>query len=129
MDSCLFCLIVNGKLPCHKVWEDEHFLAFLSIHAIKEGHTLVIPKKHFPYTFEIPDSDYTDFWVAAKKVATLLKSKLSPKTGKIGSIVYGMDVDHAHIHLVSIDKSGDLNFANAKPTSGEELKAVLAKLT
>lgn len=128
MENCIFCKIVKGEIPCYKVWEDENHLAFLSIHPIKDGHTLVIPKKHYPYTFEIPEVEYTNLWLAVKKVSTLLKNSFNPKSSKIGSIVYGMDVDHSHIHLVPIDKSGDLSFTNAKPASPEELKQTLEKI-
>jgi histidine triad (HIT) family protein len=129
MDSCLFCLIVSGKLPCHKVWEDEQFLAFLDIHPIKEGHTLIIPKIHSPYLFEMNEAEYSAIWNAAKTVSAKLKKTFKPKTEKIGSIVYGLDVDHTHIHLVPIDQSGDLSFKNAKPASKAELETTLAKLT
>ncbi len=129
MDSCLFCKIVSGDIPCYKVWEDEQFLAFLDIHPIKEGHTLVIPKIHSPYLFEMNEAEYSAIWNAAKTVSAKLKKTFKPKTGKIGSIVYGLDVDHTHIHLVPIDQSGDLSFKNAKPASKEELESTLKKLT
>lgn len=129
MENCIFCKIVKGDIPCHLVWEDEKHLAFLSIHPIKDGHTLVIPKKHHPYTFEIPDLEYTELWIAVKKISTLLKNSFHPKSGKVGSIVYGMDVDHSHIHLVPIDKSGDLSFTNAKPATPEKLKEIQEKIT
>jgi histidine triad (HIT) family protein len=129
MENCLFCKIVKGEIPSYKIWEDEHHLAFLDIHPIKEGHTMVVPKKHHPYAFEIEEPEYSALWLAAKKVASLLKKTLNPKTGKIGSIVYGLDVDHAHIHLVPIDKSGDLSFSNAKPVSKEQLETTLKKLS
>jgi histidine triad (HIT) family protein len=129
MSGCLFCKIVSGDIPCYKVWEDSQFLAFLDIHPIKEGHTLVIPKTHSPYLFEMNDSEYTAIWEAAKTVSAKLKTTFQPKSGKIGSIVYGLDVDHTHIHLVPIDQSGDLSFKNAKPASKEELKTTLDKIT
>ena len=128
MDSCLFCKIVSGDIPCYKVWEDDQFLAFLDIHPIKAGHTLVIPKIHSPYLFEMNEAEYSAIWNAAKTVSAKLKQVFQPKTGKIGSIVYGLDVDHTHIHLVPIDQSGDLSFKNAKPASKEELETTLAKL-
>lgn len=128
MENCIFCKIASGDIACYKVWEDDKHLAFLDIHPIKEGHTMVIPKKHHPYTFEIEDIEYTDLWLAAKKVASLLKKTFNPKTGKIGSIVYGLDVDHSHIHLVPIDKSGDLSFSNAKSATQEQLKQTLEKI-
>ena len=128
MNNCLFCKIISGDIPCYKVWEDDQFLAFLDIHPIKAGHTLVIPKIHSPYLFEMNEAEYSAIWNAAKTVSAKLKQVFQPKTGKIGSIVYGLDVDHTHIHLVPIDKSGDLSFKNAKPASKEELETTLAKL-
>lgn len=128
MDGCIFCKIVTGDIPCYKVWEDDNFLAFLDIHPIKEGHTMVIPKKHYPYVFDIEDPEYSELWKAAKQVSTMLKQTFQPKTGKIGVIVYGLDVDHTHIHLVPIDKSGDLSFTKAKPASKEQLEQTLAKI-
>jgi len=128
MESCLFCKIISGDIPCYKVWEDDQFLAFLDIHPIKEGHTLIIPKIHSPYLFEMNEAEYSAIWNAAKTVSAKLKQVFQPKTGKIGSIVYGLDVDHTHIHLVPIDQSGDLSFKNAKPASKEELETTLAKL-
>jgi histidine triad (HIT) family protein len=129
MENCLFCKIVSGDIPCYKIWENEQFIAFLDIHPIKEGHTLVIPKIHSPYLFEMNDAEYSAIWTAAKTVSTKLKQTFQPKSGKIGSIVYGLDVDHTHIHLVPIDQSGDLSFKNARPASKEELEATLVKIT
>lgn len=129
MENCLFCKIVSGTIPCYTVWEDDQFLAFLDIHPIKEGHTLVIPKTHSPYLFEMTDDEYTALWNAAKQVAAMLKTTFQPKSGKVGSIVYGLDVDHTHIHLVPIDQSGDLSFKNAKPASKEELETTITKLS
>ncbi len=128
MDNCLFCKIISGDILCYKVWEDDQFLAFLDIHPIKAGHTLIIPKIHSPYLFEMNEAEYSAIWNAAKTVSAKLKQVFRPKTGKIGSIVYGLDVDHTHIHLVPIDQSGDLSFKNAKPASKEELETTLAKL-
>ena len=89
---------------------------------------MVIPKKHYPYLFDTNNQEYLELWQAAKKVAEPLKQTFKPKSGKIGTIVYGLDVDHTHIHLVPIDKTGDLSFSNAKPASSEELKKTLAKI-
>ena len=124
MDSCLFCKIVKGEIPCYKVWEDEKFLAFLDIFPYKKGHTMVIPKKHLPYVFGINDKELGEYIVATKKVSDLLKIAFKPKSGKIGSIIYGLDVDHAHIHLIPIDQSGDLNPANKHPITEEEKKVI-----
>lgn len=128
MDSCIFCKIVSGKIPSHKVWEDRSHLAFLDIFPIKEGHTMVIPKKHSSYYFGMEEPDFQNLNLAAKKVAKILKQAFQPKTGKIGSIVYGLDMDHTHIHLVPIDKAGDLSFTNKHEASKVELEKALEKV-
>lgn len=128
MDGCIFCKIVAGDIPAHKVWEDENHLAFLDIFPLKEGHTMVIPKAHHPYIFDIPDSELESLTKASKKVAEILKKTFNPKTGKVGVVVYGLDVDHTHVHLVPLDASGDLNFANKKKVNDSELEATLAKI-
>lgn len=128
MDNCIFCKIGKGEIPSYKVWEDDKHLAFLDIRPIKEGHTIVIPKNHHSYIFEMPDDELTALTLASKKVANLLKKAFNPKSGKVGEIVYGLDVDHVHIHLVPIDKTGDLSFSNAKPAKNEELEQALNKI-
>jgi histidine triad (HIT) family protein len=125
MVNCIFCKIVKKEIPSSIVWEDDAHLAFLDIHPIKTGHTMVIPKSHHPYVFDIPDAELSNLWKAAKTVSDLLKKSFKPKSGKVGVIVYGLDVDHTHIHLVPIDKSGDLSFANAKNATADELKKSL----
>ncbi len=128
MKDCIFCCIVKNEIPCYKVWEDEEFLAFLTISPIKTGHTLVIPKKHHSYIYELEDTLLQKYILAGKKVATILKKAFNPKTGKIGTITYGLDLDHVHIHLVPIDKAGDLSFKNEKFATREELQKTLDKI-
>lgn len=128
MDNCIFCKVVKGEIPSYKVWEDEHNLAFLDIRPMKVGHTLLISKKHYNYLFEMEQADYQSLMLAAKKVAELLKKTLNPKTGKIGMILYGLDVDHVHLHLSPIDRAGDLSLANSKPATSEQLKATAEKV-
>lgn len=128
MDSCIFCKIVKGEIPSFKVSESDEFLAFLSIAPIKSGHTLVIPKKHSEYIFEMGDEELGKMMAFAKPTAEKLKIKMEPKTGKIGIMVAGLEVAHTHVHLIPMDQEGDLNFANATPTSPEDLKPVLEKI-
>jgi histidine triad (HIT) family protein len=120
--DCIFCKIVSGEVPSYKIWEDEFHIAFLDIFPIKEGHTLVIPKKHFMYMFDLEDDIVAELMKASKKVAEVLKKAFNPKTEKVGAIVYGLDVDHTHIHLVPIDNPGDLSFANKKAATQQELQ-------
>lgn len=107
-----------------RVWEDEDNLAFLSVQPIKDGHTLVIPKKHYPYLFDMKEADYLSLMKATQKVARILKEVFQPKTGKIGQIVYGLDIQHAHIHLSPIDKGGELNFSRARFVPMDQLAKV-----
>lgn len=126
--DCVFCKIVNGDIPSFKVWEDKDHLAFLSIAPIIPGHTLVVPKKHSEYIFDIEDEDLGNFIKTCKPVAQILKDKIHPKTGKIGIMVAGLEVSHTHIHLVPMDSEGDLTFANAKQADSEDLKIILEKI-
>lgn len=99
MENCIFCKIVSGEAPCHKVWEDEKFLAFLSIFPNTQGFTVVIPKAHYSsYIFDLPEDVMKDLVVAAKKVAKLLDSKFED-VGRTAMIFEGFGVDHAHAKL------------------------------
>lgn len=126
--DCVFCRIASGQIPSNKFYEDENSIAFLDIRPVKPGHTLVIPKKHSPYLFEAEDAEYAKLMLAVKKVAEVLKKAFLPKSGKVGSIIYGLDVDHAHIHLIPIDQAGDLSLAKARPASDQELALTLEKI-
>lgn len=128
MENCIFCKIVKGELPSYKVWEDEEHLAFLSIFPIKDGHTLVIPKAHIDYFFDIEDQKMGDLMIASKKVAQKLKTALNPKTGKIGVMVAGMQVPHAHVHLIPMDNEAELTFKNAHPETKEKLQEIADKI-
>lgn len=128
MDNCIFCKIVSGQIPSYKIWEDENYLAFLDIFPIKPGHTLLIPKKHHPYVFDMDEAELANFTGASKKVAHILKKSFNPKTGKIGLVIYGLDIDHAHMHLIPLDKTGDLDFSRKKSASKEELENALTTI-
>lgn len=99
MDSCIFCQIVNGELPCHKIWEDDTHLAFLSIFPNTEGFSVVIPKKHYPsYAFDLPNEVLSELVLKAKIVGKLLDKKLE-NVGRTGLIFEGFGVDHIHAKL------------------------------
>lgn len=98
-EECIFCKIVKGELPCHKIWEDEKHLAFLSIFPNTEGFTVVIPKKHYPsYYFDLSDETLSELIIATKKVAKLIDAKLED-VGRTGMIFEGFGVDHVHSKL------------------------------
>lgn len=117
--ASLFTRIVQGEIPCYKVAETEDFLAFLDISPRKKGHTLVIPKKEVDYIFDLDDTTYTALMVFAKKVAKAVEQVVD--CNRIAIAVIGLEVPHAHVHLVPIDQIGDLNFEkSAVQLSSEE---------
>ena len=125
--STIFSKILSGEIPCHKILEDEKYLAFLDVRPIKAGHTLVIPKKEVDYIFDIDDETLKGLVVFAKKAAVMIKKAIPCR--KIGIMVYGLEVPHAHVHLVPIEGiPGELSFANAKSMSPEELTKIAAKI-
>lgn len=110
--ATIFAKIVNGEIPAYKVAENENFLAFLDINPLAEGHTLVIPKRETDYIFDIGDEEYKDLFIFAKKVAKAIKAVIPCK--KIGVAVIGLEVAHAHIHLVPINDVYDIDFKKEK---------------
>ncbi|MCB0801523.1 MAG: HIT family protein [Flavobacteriales bacterium] len=121
----IFSKIIAGELPCHKIDENEHFLAFLDISPLAKGHTLVIPKKETDYIFDIADQEYVDLWVFAKKVAKKIKANI--ECTRIGVAVIGLEVAHAHIHLVPINRVSDIDFSREKLQLTNDELAEIAK--
>ncbi|MES2388848.1 MAG: HIT family protein [Bacteroidota bacterium] len=110
--SSIFTKIVNGEIPAIKVAEDEHHLAFLDIGPVAHGHTLVIPKLETDYIFDIADPEFAALWLFAKKVARALGKAVPCK--RVGITVIGLEVPHAHIHLVPMNIMADINFSKPK---------------
>ena len=108
--SSIFAKIINGEIPSHKVYEDENFLAFLDIRPMVKGHTLVIPKKEVDYLFDMNPEEYTSLLLAAQKVAKGIKKSVT--CTKVGMTVIGLEVPHAHVHLMPINNVGDMSFKN-----------------
>lgn len=125
--ASIFTKIINGELPCHKIAENEKFLAFLDVFPLVHGHVLVIPKTETDYIFDIEDGDLAEMMVFAKNVAKAQRKAVPCK--RIGVAVIGLEVPHAHIHLVPMNTVGDINFTQAKikPTA-EELTAMAEKI-
>jgi histidine triad (HIT) family protein len=98
MENCIFCKIAKGEIPCAKIWEDEKHLAFLDIAPYCHGHTLVIPKKHSRWLWDIEEKEYSDLMLKTKQIAEKLRKHF--KTDWIEEVVAGMDVKHTHIHLL-----------------------------
>ena len=118
--------VVSGNTPCHKVWEDEHHIAFLSPRPIQPGHVIVIPKKLSSYLFDMPVPEYRALLEVARIVAELMRERLPCE--RVCLAVVGWEVRHAHIHLVPTNKSGEFPSLPGKETSAEELGRIAAEL-
>jgi histidine triad (HIT) family protein len=125
--STIFTKIINGEIPCYKIAEDENFLAFLDISPLAIGHTLVIPKKEIDYIFNIDDHTLAGLHVFSKKVAKAIEKAIPCK--RIGVAVIGLEVPHAHIHLIPLQTVQDINFSREKMVvSKEVLEDTAAKI-
>jgi len=125
--ASIFTKIVNGEIPSWKVAEDENFYAFLDIFPVAKGHTLVIPKKEVDYLFDLDDETYVGLQLFAKKVAIGLQKAIPCK--RVGVMVLGLDVPHAHIHLVPMQSEADLlNFTKKLSLSKEEMAEITAAI-
>ena len=123
----IFSRIVAGEIPCYKVAEDEHFFAFLDINPLVKGHTLVIPKREVDYIFDLNDDEIAQYHVFAKKIAIAIGKAFPCK--KVGMTVLGLEVPHAHIHLVPMQSEKDMLFTNPKlQLTPEEFEAVAAAI-
>lgn len=126
--SSIFTKIIRGEIPAYKVAENDKFLAFLDISPIAKGHTLVIPKTEIDYIFDIDDNLLAEMWVFAKNVAKKIK-KVTP-CQRIGIAVIGLEVPHAHIHLVPINHVGDINFSKPKLSlSQDEMQTICNQIS
>jgi len=110
--SSVFTKIINGEIPSYKVAEDENYYAFLDIFPLAKGHTLVIPKKEVDYLFNLDDETYKGLWAFAKKVA--LGIECAVPCNRVGVAVLGLDVPHAHIHLLPLNNMEDFDFKKKK---------------
>ena len=125
--ASIFTRIVNGEIPSYKVAEDENYYAFLDINPLVVGHTLVIPKHEVDYIFDLESEEYAGLWKFAQKVAKAIDSAIPCK--RVGVAVLGMEVPHAHIHLVPLQSEGDLDFRKEKQQlTSDEFVAIAAKI-
>jgi histidine triad (HIT) family protein len=126
--ATIFSRIVAGEIPSYKVAENDKFYAFLDINPLVKGHTLVIPKQEVDYIFDLSDEDLAQMQVFAKKVAAAIKSAFP--CIKVGQAVIGLEVPHAHIHLIPIQKESDMLFSNPKlQLTAEEFKEIAEKIS
>ena len=123
----IFSKIAAGEIPSYKCAEDEQFYAFLDINPLVKGHTLVIPRREVDYVFDMPDDEIAAYQVFAKKVAVAIKRAFPCK--KVGMAVLGLEVPHAHIHLIPMNSEKDMIFSNPKlKLSEEEFKKISDKI-
>ena len=127
MTDCLFCKIINGVLPAHKIWQDEHFLAILDINPNTPGHMLLLPKIHEPYVFDLEENVYANLFMVAKQLSKPLLEVTQAK--RIGVVIQGFTVPHVHLHLIPMNDVHDLNDARATPALDAELEFMALKLT
>jgi histidine triad (HIT) family protein len=125
--ASIFTRIVQGEIPCHKICEDENYLAFLDINPLVKGHTLVIPKREIDYLFDLDDELLAGMTVFAKKVAHAIDHVIDCK--RVGVVVLGLEVPHAHIHLIPINSLYDTEFSRPKlKLTADELEQIAEKI-
>tara|TARA_B110000444_G_scaffold95970_1_gene90917 strand:+ start:300 stop:695 length:396 start_codon:yes stop_codon:yes gene_type:complete len=125
--ASIFSKIINDEIPAYKILENENFLAFLDIFPLAKGHVLVIPKKEIDYLFDISSDEYGELWKFAQQVAKAMDKVIDCK--RIGVAVIGLEVPHAHIHLVPLNNVSDINFESPKLSfSEEEMNEVAQKI-
>lgn len=125
--STIFSKIVKGEIPSYRIAEDERYYAFLDINPLAKGHTLVIPKQETDYLFDLEDELLADMMVFSKKIARAIEQVIPCK--RVGVAVLGLEVAHAHIHLIPLNSEADINFSNPKlQLSGEEFEEIAEKI-
>ncbi|MDD6553515.1 MAG: HIT family protein [Prevotellaceae bacterium] len=122
----IFSKIAAGEIPSYKCAEDDNFYAFLDINPVAKGHTLVIPRKEVDYIFDMTDEDLAAFEIFAKKVAKALKTAFPCK--KVAQVVLGLDVPHAHIHLIPMNSEADVDFKKHVKFTDDEMKSIADKI-
>lgn len=108
----IFSRIIAGEIPSYKIAENENYFAFLDINPMAKGHVLVVPKKEIDYVFDLEDSDLTGLMLFSKQIAQAIKQALP--CARVGVMVVGMEVPHAHVHLIPISKEKDMNLSNPR---------------
>ena len=127
MTDSIFTKIIKGEIPCHKIEENEHFIAFLDIMPLKKGHTLVVPKVQVDYIFDLENQTLGDLMIFAKKVAKKIEAAILCE--RIGVAVIGLEVPHAHVHLIPLVGISDIDFSQPKLNlSQQELKEVALQI-
>jgi len=123
--ASIFTRIINGEIPCYKVAEDDRFIAFLDVRPLKPGHTLVVPKREVDYIFDLDEETLAGMMVFARKIALAMKEVIDCR--RIGVAVLGLEVPHAHIHLIPLTRETDMLFTNPRVSVTDEENKRLAK--
>ena len=126
MKTCIFCQIIKGVEPAHKIWESADFLAFLSIHPVNPGHVCLIPKTHVDYVFDLEEPLYSEIFQAARRLSEPIKQATSAK--RIGIAVEGFTVPHVHVHLVPLFNDSELDPHRHIKQTQEELSEMAARI-
>ncbi|MBI5072916.1 HIT family protein [Candidatus Woesearchaeota archaeon] len=128
MENCIFCKIAKGEIPCNKIYEDNEYLAFLDINPVNKGHTLVIPKKHFRWVYDVPEQG--KYWTIAQKISQEMVKKIPAMF--VHAVTWGEEVHHAHIHLIPRYEDDGIigfpDFKNKKTFSQEEMKEIAEQI-
>ena len=126
--ASIFTKILKGEIPCYKIAEDENYFAFLDINPLSKGHTLVIPKKEVDYIFELEEEIYSGLMSFSRKVAFAIEQVVTCQ--RIGVMVFGLEVPHAHVHLIPINAPGDMNMSKEKlKLTKEEFQEISQKIS
>lgn len=121
----IFSKIIAGEIPCYKIYEDQNYFAFLDINPLAPGHTLVVPKKEIDYIFDLDDQALAGLHLVSRKVALALEKAVPCK--RVGMAVIGLEVPHAHVHLIPLNTMNDINFTRPKLTLAKEQMAEIAE--
>lgn len=127
MTDSIFTKIIKGEISCFKVLENEDFIAFLDVNPVNKGHTLVVPKLQIDYVYDLPEDIFSKLFIFSKKVSQMLKNSFS--CNRIGISIVGLEVPHAHIHLIPINKIEDMNFERPRVNySKDDFELILKKI-
>ena len=127
MTDSIFTKIIKGEISCFKVLENEDFIAFLDVNPVNKGHTLVVPKLQIDYIYDLPEDIFSKLFIFSKKVAQMLKNSF--RCNRIGISIVGLEVPHAHIHLIPINNIGDMNFERPRVNySKDDFELILKKI-
>lgn len=125
--ASIFTRIINGEIPCYKIAEDDRHFAFLDINPVTPGHTLVVPRHEVSYLFDLDDDEYVSLELFAKKVARAIEQTIPCK--RIAEAVIGLEVPHAHIHLIPINSEADVDFRHKQQLTPEQMKDIAEKIS